>query len=495
MSLKTVLGLIVIILVFFTYWIKKKFAKLDELGFVHEKPSFPLGNLNGIGTKYHMVDILHRLYNKFNEKAPIHGIYLFFNSNFAITDLELIKDILIRDFDVFHNRGIFNSKEHDPLTTHLFALEDQEWKVMRHKLLPTYTSGKMKMMFNTMLDVSTHMIENLKSHPNLDDVDIKEVLARYMTDVVGNVAFGLEMNAISKPDSKFRQMGRKVFKTRNFMAQVLLFTNFRNLARLLGIRLFPKDVSDFFREIVKETVKYRRENNIERNDALNLLMKIGTEGREGEEKLTLDEIAAQCFLFFVAGYETSSSTSSFTLFNLVQNPEIQENLRNEIKTVLANYDNKVTYEALKEMKLLQMVIDETLRMYPPGAIGLRKASRDYKIRNSKLVIPKDSLVIIPIFSIHNDPKNYPEPEKFNPQRFNEENKAKRHPMAHIPFGNGPRNCIGDRFAMTQTKIALIQLLINFRFLKTNKTPDRIIFDAKHPVLSSAKPICLKVSEL
>ena len=346
-----------IIIVFLTYWIRKCFAKLDELGFVHEKPSFPLGNLNGIGTKYHMVDILHRLYNKFSKEAPIHGIYLFFNANFVVTDLELIKDILIRDFEVFHNRGIFNSKEHDPLTTHLFALEDQEWKVMRHKLLPTYTSGKIKMMFQTMLDVSTHMIDSLKSNPNLDDVDIKEVLARYMTDVVGNVAFGLEMNAISKPDSKFRQMGRKVFKTRNFMAQVLLFTNFRNLARLIGIRLFPKDVSDFFRGIVKETVEYRRENNIERNDALNLLMKIGTEGREGEEKLTKDEIAAQCFLFFVAGYETSSSTSSFTLFNLVQNPDIQENLRNEIKTVLANYDNKVTYEAVKEMKYLQMVID------------------------------------------------------------------------------------------------------------------------------------------
>lgn len=73
-------------------------------------------------------------------------------------------------------------------------------------------------------------------------------------------------------------------------------------------------------------------------------------------------------------------------------------------------------------------------MYPPGAIGLRKASKDYKIRNSKLVIPKDSLVLIPIFSIHNDPANYPEPEKFDPERFNEENKAKRHPMAHIPFG-------------------------------------------------------------
>lgn len=357
MSLQTVFGLIVIIFAFLTYWIRKCFAKLDELGFVHEQPSFPLGNLNGVGTKYHMVDILHRLYNKFSKKAPIHGIYLFYKANFAVTDLELIKDILIRDFDVFHNRGIFNSKEHDPLTTHLFALEDQEWKIMRHKLLPTYTSGKMKMMFHTMLDVSTHMIENLKSHQNPNDVDIKEVLACYMTDVVGNVAFGLEMNAISKPDSRFRQMGRKVFKTRNFMAQVLLFTNFRHLARLFGIRLFPKDVSDFFRGIVKETVKYRLENNIERNDVLNLLLKIGTEGREGEEKLTMDEIAAQCFLFFVAGYETSSSTSSFTLFNLVQNPEIQENLRNEIKTVLTKYENKITYEAVKDMKYLQMVID------------------------------------------------------------------------------------------------------------------------------------------
>ena len=114
---------------------------------------------------------------------------------------------------------------------------------------------------------------------------------------------------------------------------------------------------------MKETVEYRIENKIERNDVLNSLMKIGNEGREGEEKLTMDEIAAQCFVFFVGGFETSSTTTTFALFNLVHYPEIQEKLRDEVNTVLAKYDNKVTYEAMKEMKYLDMVVNGESKMY------------------------------------------------------------------------------------------------------------------------------------
>jgi len=357
MDLTITFGLLGLILVFLLSLIHKRYSALQALGFVHEKPEFPYGNLRGIGTKLHMIHILERTYNKFSKSSPVHGLYAFFNTTFVVTDLDLVKDVLGSDFDIFHNRGLFNSKEHDPLSAHLAALEDHEWKKMRHILTPTYTSGKMKMMFNTVLSVSDRMIEKLKATENLKHVEVREVIASFMTDVIGNIAFGLEMNAIEDPNSEFRKMGRKVFGSANFLGRILLFSNFRSLARKLRLRLFPTDVSNFFRGLVKETVKYRRENNIERDDMLNLLMKIGTEGRKGEKKLTMDEITAQCFLFFVGGFETSSSTSTFTLFNLAGHLDIQDRVRDEIKSVLARYDDKITYEAMKEMKYLDMVLD------------------------------------------------------------------------------------------------------------------------------------------
>ncbi|XP_070493744.1 probable cytochrome P450 6a14 [Chironomus tepperi] len=489
------LSILLIIITCCVYYVRKKYSQLEKLGFMHEKPKFPFGNVQGIGKKYHLVDILRRTYKKFSSDSPIHGLYMFLSANFVVTDLDLAKDILIKDFDTFHNRGLYHSIENDPLTNDLTRIEDQEWRNMRHKLTPTFTSGKMKIMFSTILELSHHMLNKLKANENLDNVEIKEVIASFMTDVIGNVAFGLEMNAIEDPDSKFRVMGRKIFTSQNFLLNLLFLANFKSLAIKLKLRQFPTDLSDFFLGVVRETIEYRLKNNIERNDVLNSLMKIGTEGRKGEDKLSTDEIAAQCFAFFIGGFETSSTTTTFTLYHLVQNTELQEKLRDEIKAVLSRHDNKVTYEAMQDMKYLDMVINETLRMCPPGTAAIRQASKNYKVPKTSLEIPKGPLVIVPIYMIHNDPKYHPKPEQFNPERFTPENKAKRHPMAFIPFGDGPRICIGNRFAVMQTKIALIQLLTSFRAYKTSKTPDKIVIDPKSSILNSVVPIFIRLEEL
>lgn len=341
----------------FFYYVKRKYSVLEELGYLHEKPSFPFGNMLGAGKNLHPIQVFQRGYRKYSREAPAFGIYFFLSHNVVLTSLDVIKDVLIKNFDTFHNRGLFHSKEHDPLTAHLLTLEDHDWKNMRTKLSPTFTSGKMKVMFHTVLDVSNYMIEKLKTNPNLDTLEIKEVLAQFTTDVIGNIAFGLEMKAIDNPDSNFRQMGRKIFgRNSNFLIKLFFLTSFRDMAKRLRLKLLPKDVSCFFRGIVAETVEYRTENKIERNDFMDLLLKV-KDGQVDEEKLTVDQIAAQCFLFFIAGFETSSSTATFVLYNLVKYPEVQEKVRDEIKAVMDKHNGKITYEGIMDMKYLQMVID------------------------------------------------------------------------------------------------------------------------------------------
>ncbi|KAG5669761.1 hypothetical protein PVAND_000055 [Polypedilum vanderplanki] len=473
-------------------WIQRRYSFFARLGVLHDKPKFPLGNMHG---KTHPSEVFKQFYDKFCRKASAFGVYLFINPLFVITDLDLAKDVLIRDFEAFHNRGAFYNKKDDPLSAHLLTIEDQEWKDMRNKLTPTFTSGKMRMYFSTLLEVSDRMIEKLKR--NCDNIiEVKEMLAQYTTDVIGNVGFGLSINAIDNPDTEFRRVGGKLFnKETKFILRVALFATFKNIARKLGLKLIPSDITKFFMGVVKDTVNYRLENNIERNDVLDTLMKIRDETQENEGKLTTEEIAAQCFIFFVAGFETSSTTGTLVLYNLVKYPEVQEKLRDEIRTILARHDNKITYEAMQEMKYLQMVVDESLRIYPPIFQVLRQAARDYKIEKDNFVIPKGSLVGVPVYAIHHDPEYYPEPHKFDPERFNDENKANRHPMAFLPFGQGPRNCIGFRFGLMQTKVALIQLLLNFRVHSSEKTPDPIKFDPDTATLSSENDMWLKFEKL
>lgn len=134
-------------------------------------------------------------------------------------------------------------------------------------------------------------------------------------------------------------------------------------------------------------------------------------------------------------------------------------------------------------------------MYGPVFQLLRTASRDYKIENTNLTIKKGHLTVIPIYAIHNDPLNYPEPEKFIPERFSMENKRSRHPMAHLPFGEGPRNCIGIRFGLMQTKIGLIRLLLNFKFSPSKRTTIPMRFDTKAGTLAPHNDMWLKVEKL
>lgn len=142
------------------------------------------------------------------------------------------------------------------------------------------------------------------------------------------------------------------------------------------------------------------------------------------------------------------------------------------------------------MSYMSMVIDETLRMFPAAIKLDRIASEDFEFEGMK--IEKDQMVVVPLWALHYDPDLYPEPDVFDPERFNEENKQKRDSNAYLPFGNGPRNCLGMRFALLEIKLSLANILNKFRFETCEKTPDKIEIDSsgfarpKTPVILAIK---------
>ncbi|XP_033154280.1 probable cytochrome P450 6a14 [Drosophila mauritiana] len=484
----------------YTYWAR--------MGVPHERPLPVIGNSKGIGTKYHLRDISKRIYDKFKGQAPIAGMFLFFKRTAVVTDLDLIKQVLIKDFHYFQDRGVFTNTRDDPLTGNLLTLEGDEWKSMRHKLTPVFTSGKMKKMSEVVIEVGHRLADTMEKAVKVGEVDngdveIKELCARFTTDVIGTCAFGLECHSLADPKAEFRKMGRMIFEKPRHSAliQIFIVTNSK-LAKKLRMKILRDDLTDFFLSAVKNTVDYRLKNGIKRNDFMDQLIELRAEDQEAAKKgqgidlshgLTLEQMAAQAFVFFLAGFDTSSSTMAFCLYELALQPEIQNQVRDEIERVLDG--EPITYDALAEMTYLEQVLSETLRKHPIVPQLLRETNENYKVPNTEIIIEKGTSLLIPVHSIHYDPDLYPQPELFDPSRFEADKSNSRHPFAYLPFGDGPRSCIGLRFGKMQAKIGIVSLLQRFKFGVSDLTEIPLVLDTRSPTLAVKHGIHLKVERI
>ncbi|GLG95812.1 Probable cytochrome P450 28c1, partial [Gryllus bimaculatus] len=200
------------------------------------------------------------------------------------------------------------------------------------------------------------------------------------------------------------------------------------------IKFPPKNVSDFFLRAVKETVDYREKNNVKRNDFMQLLIELRNKAE------LLDD------------YENTELTGT-------QNGSVKIN----------NTQNGTS----KDSDDL-----ETLRKYPPLPNHFRRCTVPYTIPGTKVRLEKGTRVFIPILGLQMDPAYFPDPHKFDPERFSEENKATRPRFAYLPFGEGPRNCIGMRFGQLQTKLGLAVLLHSYRFTPCDQTLRQVRFEPK-----------------
>ena len=156
--------------------------------------------------------------------------------------------------------------------------------------------------------------------------------------------------------------------------------------------------------------------------------------------MTYEEIAANIFIFYIAGNETSSSTVAYTLYELTQNDELMDRAQEDIKSTLEKHQGELTYESIMDMKFIDLCVKETLRKYPFPMLN-RECTKDYPLPGTTFTIQKGTSIIISVLGLHRDEQFFPNPEKYDPDRFSDEKKAYDEDM-YMPFGAGPRNCIG-----------------------------------------------------
>ncbi|XP_015434777.1 PREDICTED: probable cytochrome P450 6a13 [Dufourea novaeangliae] len=464
-------GVLVILLLLY-YYLSSIHNFWKDRGIPGPQPTLIFGNLRPVTFgKMSFGETIKQMYNEYKH-VPVFGIFEGNTPILVVNDLDMIKDVLIRDFSLFADRGMPMFPKVEPLVENLINLEPERWRPLRTKLSPVFTSGKMRDMFHLMVECGQHLEEYLhKIVSNDEPIECGELAAKFTTDVIGSCVFGISMNSLSDEDSKFRTMGRQVFAP---SVQTFMRDNcrqlFPSLYNLVGYIFQPHYITDFFKSVVVDTMNYREKNNIIRPDFINMLMELKKNPHCLENiKLTDSLLSAQALVFFLAGFETSSTTMSHSLYELAMNNDIQDKLRNEIRENFAQHGETLTYERVKQMKYLDWVFRETLRKYPIVPVLMRKVCANYTFKGTNSTIPKGTKIWIPVYGIHLNPEIFSKPEVFDPERFTKDAVSARHPMSYLAFGEGPRNCVGARFAFYQSKVGLISILRKYRVDVCEKT--------------------------
>lgn len=264
-------------------FVKRRYGYWKERGVPYIPATFPKGNLQNLGKTVHFFELAKKFYFEMKGKGkPLGGIFLTVRPVGLALDLDFVKTMLVKDFQYFHDRGFYVNERDDPLTGHLLAIEGERWKNLRSKLSPTFTSGKMKLMFPIMINTSDKLIMRLNEDlTKTNNIELGDYLSRFTIDIIGNCAFGLECNSLDNPDAEFLRMGKKAFDNSEGRAFKRLFiTTFKGLSRLLRLQMTRKEISDFYTRIVKETVEYREKEDVKRDDFLNLLIQLKNKGMQ-----------------------------------------------------------------------------------------------------------------------------------------------------------------------------------------------------------------------
>uniref|UniRef100_A0A3Q0SH97 Cytochrome P450 3A n=1 Tax=Amphilophus citrinellus TaxID=61819 RepID=A0A3Q0SH97_AMPCI len=481
----TLLVALITLLFVYSCWTHGTFKKLGIPG---PSPVPLFGNM--LAYKKGFFNFDEECYKKYGK---MWGIFDGRQPVLCITDPAMIKTILIKEcYSFFTNRRNFHLN--GPLYDAVNNAEDDQWRRIRSVLSPSFTSGRLKEMFDIMKHHSANLISSMKKKADEDEpLELKEFFGPYSMDVVTSTAFSVDIDSLSNPSDPFVTNLKKMLKF-NILGPVFLtiafFPFMGPIMEKLGFSFFPTSVTDFFYTALQK-IKADRETSKQKTrvDFLQLMIdsqQNNNSSGEGQDKgdtqqcLTDHEILSQAMIFLFAGYETTSSSLTFLSYNLATNPQVMKKLQEEVDATFPN-NAPVQYQALMQMEYLDSVINESLRVYPIATRLERVAKASVEING--FVIPKDIVVMVPIWPLHRDPEIWPEPEKFKPERFSKENKETINPYTYMPFGAGPRNCIGMRFALILMKLAIVEILQRYSFSVCKETEIPIELDVQgllHP---------------
>uniref|UniRef100_A0A671M1V6 Thromboxane-A synthase n=1 Tax=Sinocyclocheilus anshuiensis TaxID=1608454 RepID=A0A671M1V6_9TELE len=490
---------------FYTGYSISPYSVLERCGIKHPKPSPFFGNLMMFRDGFFKAQ--SDLIKKYGR---ICGYYIGRRPIVIIADPDMLRQVMVKEFNKFPNRMTVRGTT-KPMSDSLVMLKGEQWKRVRSILTPTFSAAKMKEMVPLINTATETLLRNLKSHAESgNSFNIHKCFGCFTMDVIASVAFGTQVDSQNNPDDPFVHHASKFFAFTFFKPLMIFFMAFPFLLQPLAGLLPNKsrdEMNSFFIQCIQKMIKQRDDLPPEqrRRDFLQLMLDVrasskylslehfdvvndadeqacteqgmdnGQENGPGNEStkraqqkrmMTEDEIVGQSFIFLLAGYETSSNTLAFACYLLALHPEFQKKLQEEVDEFFSRHET-ADYSNVQELKYLEMVICETLRLYPPAFRVARDVDQDTVVNGQ--LLPKGSSLEIPAGYLHYNPEHWTEPEKFIPERFTPEAKASRHPFVYLPFGAGPRSCVGMRLAQLEIKMALLHIFRRFDMMACEDT--------------------------
>jgi cytochrome P450 len=255
-------------------------------------------------------------FSEFKGKVPFVGIMQIRSPRLFVIKPELVKEVLIKKFKNFHDNEFGNAidKKADPLfARNPFMLQGEEWKEKRAEITPAFTASRLKALYPLIEDVQGRMNKYVEEQLEKGEpFDARELCAKYTTDVVSNAIFGIDAQSFTKENSEIREMGRRLLAPSGvFIMKFFIVSSIPILKKFLNLQFMAKDIEKFFIDLMEQALKYREDNNVQREDFLDYLIQLRK--KKGTTKI---DMAAHTISFFTDGFETSSVAIAHTFYEV-----------------------------------------------------------------------------------------------------------------------------------------------------------------------------------
>ncbi|KAF6215191.1 hypothetical protein GE061_009943 [Apolygus lucorum] len=468
-SLEMIPLLIFVAAVLFLVYDRLKFRHFALKGVQHQNPLPFFGHYLPVVLGRKAPGELYDCHYQKYKDLPYFGVYEYHRPVLVVNDLSLVEHILVKDFSSFANHPRWVIDEDSYLNLMTLNLRGNLWRATRYKLTASFTTSKMQSAFERILQKATPVFKE-------GEVEIQEKINSIAADIIASY-FGA---TIQNKDAFAQAMHEQTHFTALRHLEIQFLEHFPKLAYWTGMKLFHERIN----KLMKETTRLLLSGCGSTSELRTILEDMkgegvlkmkgkdfdinGNSGVEHVFEATDELLLGQAAQFLFAGLDATANTMGFLVYEMAVNADVQQKVREEAVAALKRNNGVWSYEVTQSLQYLQYCINESTRLHSVKPFLFREATRDYKFPGTDVQIKIGDKIVIPAISLQTDPRYYPEPLAFKPERWSQIDKEKKN-YSWLPFGEGPRQCLGMRFAFMEMKFVVAKLLTEFEISISERT--------------------------